>query len=178
MLLTVGVIGPAHALKGEVRIDVRTDDPDTRLEPGTVMPTEPESAGPLTIERLRFDGQRYFAIFQEAHDRTAAENLRGVKLLVDVDDEEESDDNDDAWYPHQIVGMACEMEDGTPLGEVISLQPGIAQDRLVVLTPEGEEVLVPFVRELVPEIDEESFTVVINPPGGLFPGIGQAEEAR
>ena len=48
----------------------------------------------------------------------------------------------------------------------------------MVTTPEGDDVAVPFVAELVPAIDPEAGTVTLDPPGGLFPGYGQAEEAR
>ena len=62
-------------------------------------------------------------------------------------------------------------------GELLG-KAGVAQDRLVVTTPEGDDVAVPFVAELVPSIDPEAGTVTLDPPGGLFPGYGQAEEAR
>lgn len=184
MLLTVAVIGPAHALKGEVRLDIRTDDPEGRLAPGCVLPAEPATgpaaAGHLTVSRLRFDGTRWYAAFVEATDRTAAEALRGVKLLVDSDTEEPEDD--DAWYTHELVGLRAirVLADGSAqeLGEVSGLEPGVAQDRLVVRTPDGQEVSVPFVEQLVPEIDPDAGTVTIDPPGGLFPGLGEAEEAR
>ncbi|CAM2740857.1 ribosome maturation factor RimM [Actinomyces slackii] len=176
MLLTVAVIGPAHALKGEVRLEIRTDDPEGRLAPGTVLPTEPASAGPLTVQRLRHDGTRWFASFQEAGDRTAAEALRGVALLVETDAEEPQED-EDAWYRHQLVGMRARDVAGAELGEVIDLEPGIAQDRLVVLTGGGQRVAVPFVEQLVPDIDPESSTVTIDPPGGLFPDAADDAEA-
>ncbi|AMD87647.1 16S rRNA processing protein RimM [Actinomyces radicidentis] len=188
MLLTVAVIGPAHALKGEVRLEIRTDDPDGRLAPGTVLPTEPAERGPLTVSRLRFDGQRWFAAFEEAPDRTAAEALRGTALLVDTDSEEGDDEDEESWYLHELVGLTAVLaRDGagaegtaaaTVLGEVVDLEEGVAQDRLVVRTPDGEEIAVPFVEEIVPEIDAEAGTVVIDPPGGLFPGLGEAEEVR
>ena len=182
MLLTVAVIGPAHALKGEVRLDIRSDDPEGRLAPGTVLPTDPAAAGPLTVARLRLDGQRWFAAFAEAGDRTAAEALRGVRLLVETDEEEA---DDEAWYAHELIGLTAvhvvgEGRDAEPLvlGTVTDLEPGVAQDRLVVRTPQGQDVAVPFVAELVPEIDPQAGTVTIAPPGGLFPGLGEAEEAR
>ncbi|MGK2349402.1 ribosome maturation factor RimM [Actinomyces sp. W5033] len=182
MLLTVAVIGPAHALKGEVRLDIRTDDPEGRLEPGTVLPTEPAAAGPLTVARLRFDGQRWYAAFAEAQDRTAAEALRGVHLLVETDGE---DEDDDGWYAHELIGLtavrlAGEASGDGPqvLGVVTDLEPGVAQDRLVVRTPQGESVAVPFVEALVPALDLEAGTVTLDPPGGLFPGLGEAQEVR
>ena len=127
MLLTVAVIGPARALKGEVRLDIRTDDPEGRLAPGAVLPTAPADAGPLTVTRLRFDGSRWFAVFAEAGDRTAAEALRGVRLLVETDDE---DAEDDAWYAHELIGLRAvrRLPDGSAetLGEVVDLERGVA----------------------------------------------------
>ena len=67
-----------------MRLEIRTDDPEGRLAPGTTVPTEPAHAGPLTVSRLRFDGSRWFAAFEQARDRTAAEALRGVRLLVET----------------------------------------------------------------------------------------------
>ena len=182
MLLTLAVIGPAHALKGEVRLEIRTDDPEGRLAPGTAVPTEPPQAGPLTVSRLRFDGSRWFASFEQVGDRTAAEALRGVKLLVETDDEapggEASEEAEESWYRHELVGLKALSVTGEELGEVTDLEPGVAQDRLVVTTPEGDDVAVPFVAELVPAIDPEAGTVTLDPPGGLFPGLGEVEEAR
>ena len=174
MQLTVAIIGPAHALKGEVRLEIRTDDPEGRLAPGTVLATQDRSGRPateLTVERLRFDGTRWFAAFAEAPDRTAVEALRGHRLLIDTDAEEE-DENDEAWYRHQLVGLAARHVDGTGLGTVTDLEPGVAQDRLIVTTPDGQHVAVPFVEALVPEVDPEADLVLIDPPGGLFPGLG------
>ena len=216
MLLTVAVIGPAHALKGEVRLDIRTDDPEGRLAPGTSLPVQAPrgDAGPagpvpdhLTVARLRFDGARWFARFEEARDRTAAEALRGARLMVDPDaadrggaggaggadttngaDRADSAGgaDDDAWYAHELIGLRAvrvvsgALPDGEiqHLGEVVDLEPGVAQDRLVVRTPDGERVAVPFVAELVPEIDPDAGTITLAPPGGLFPGVGRTEEAR
>ena len=198
MLLTVAVIGPAHALKGEVRLDIRTDDPEGRLAPGTSLPVQaPQGdagpAGPapdhLTVARLRFDGARWFARFEEVGDRTAAEALRGARLLVDTStaDRDGADSaEDDAWYAHELIGLRAirvvpeALPDGETqhLGEVVDLEPGVAQDRLVVRTPVGERIAVPFVEALVPEIDPDAGTITLAPPGGLFPGVGQTEEAR
>ncbi|GGO97148.1 ribosome maturation factor RimM [Actinomyces gaoshouyii] len=177
MQLTVAIIGPAHALKGEVRLEIRSDDPEGRLAPGAVLATQDRSGRPaadLTVERLRFDGTRWFAAFAEAPDRTAAEALRGHRLLIDTDTEPE-DEDDDAWYRHELVGLAARRVDGTGLGAVTDLEPGVAQDRLIITTPSGQRVAVPFVEALVPEVDLEAGLVVIDPPGGLFPGLGAAE---
>ena len=184
MLLTVAIIGPAHALRSEVRLDIRTDSPRARLAPGTRLPTDPAGAGPLTVSGLRLDGRRWYAVFAEAPDRTAAEALRGVRLLVDTDEIDDADDG--SYYAHELIGLtAVRLDDsgggGEVLGEVIDLERGVAQDRLVVRTPSGEEVAVPFVEALVPEVDPQAGTLTLDPPGGLFPSpgrTGQTGQAR
>ncbi|MBB2925012.1 ribosome maturation factor RimM [Cellulomonas cellasea] len=164
MLLTVARIVRAHGLRGEVALDLRTDAPDERLAVGTVLVTEPASAGPLTVARTRVQHDRWFVTFAEASDRTAAEALRGVDLLA----EEDASDDDDAWYPHELAGLRAEHVDGTLLGEVVGLEHLPAHDLLVVREPSGERTLVPFVRAIVPVVDVPGGRVVLDPPAGLM----------
>jgi len=107
---------------------------------------------------------------------------QGFLWLVETDDASEdamsSEEDDESWYRHELVGLRALSVSGEALGEVTDLEPGVAQDRLVVTTPEGDDVAVPFVAALVPAIDPEAGTVTLDPPGGLFPGLGEVEEAR
>lgn len=173
MELTVATVGRAHGLRGEVALDVRTDTPEERLAVGQVLRTDPADAGPLTVARVRHQGGRWYAGFAEVADRTAAEALRGVALVVEAD----ASDEEDAWYPHELAGLRAERPDGSPLGEVVGLEPAPAHDLLVVREPSGATALVPFVRALVPVVDVPGGRVVVDPPGGLFSGDGEAEVA-
>jgi 16S rRNA processing protein RimM len=164
MLLTVARVGRAHGLRGEVALDVRTDSPEDRLTTGAVLQTEPAERGPLTVVRVRVQHDRWFVTFAEAPDRTAAEGLRGVELVVEADE----DADDDAWYPHELAGLRAEHVDGRLLGEVVGLEHLPAQDVLVVREPDGARTLVPFVRAIVPVVDVPGGRVVIDPPGGLM----------
>lgn len=164
MQLTVGTVGRAHGLRGEVAVDVRTDTPAERFAVGTVLVTQPASAGPLTVTRTREQNGRWYLTFAEASDRTAAEGLRGVELVVDV----EASDEEDAWYPYELVGLRAEREDGTVVGEVVGLEHLPAQDALVVREPGGDRTLVPFVRAIVPVVDVAGGRVVLDPPRGLL----------
>jgi 16S rRNA processing protein RimM len=163
MLLTVARIGRAHGLRGEVALDLRTDSPAERFAVGTVLATEPASAGPLTVERIRVQQDRWFLTFAETGDRTAAEALRGVELLAEEDAAEE-----DAWYPHELAGLRAEHVDGSLLGEVVGLEHLPAHDVLVVRESSGARTLVPFVRAIVPVVDVRGGRVVLDPPGGLM----------
>jgi 16S rRNA processing protein RimM len=164
MLLTVARIGRAHGLRGEVALDVRTDAPEDRLTVGATLRTEPEGRGPLTITHIRVQQDRWYVTFAESADRTAAEALRGVELVVEADEEDE----EDAWYPHELAGLRAEHVDGSTIGEVIGLEHLPAQDVLVIRETGGARTLVPFVRAIVPVVDVPGGRVVLDPPGGLL----------
>lgn len=166
MRLTVARIGRAHGLKGEVSVELRTDIPEDRLVPGEVFDTEPASAGPLTVDRVRVQGGRWYVQFEEIRDRDAAEAARGVELTLDGTESDE----DDAWYVHQLVGLAVVRPDGTAVGEVVDLLSMPAQDLLVVKEPNGHRAMIPFVEEFVPEVDLEAGRVTVTPPYGLLAG--------
>ncbi|UZN04831.1 ribosome maturation factor RimM [Cellulomonas sp. S1-8] len=166
MLLTVARIGRPHGLRGEVALDVRTDAPETRFVVGARFVTEPAGPGPLEIEGLREAQGRWYATFVRVPDRSAAEALRGVALLVESDDDP---DDDDGWYPHELVGLRAEHAlDGRVLGEVIGLEHLPAHDVLVLREPDGARTLVPFVEAMVPVVDVAGGRVVLDPPGGLL----------
>lgn len=166
MQLTVAIIGAPHGLKGEVRLDVRTDSPQRRFSPGGMLETDPQEAGPLTVVRSREYKDSLYVMFEECRDRTAAENLRGVKLVVESDEDEETES--DAWYEHELVGLEVLDPDGYTLGEVIALETMPVQDLLVVKEPDGIITRVPFVREIVTEVDIDDSCVVVKAPPGLF----------
>jgi 16S rRNA processing protein RimM len=164
MQLTVARIGRAHGLRGEVALDVRTDDPAGRFARGAVLRTDPASAGPLTVATVREHQGRLLVGFAEVGDRTAAEALRGVELVVEA----VASDEEDAWYPHELVGLRAEDSDGEVLGTVEGLDHLPAHDVLVLREPGGERTLVPFVHAIVPVVDVAGGRVVIDPPGGLL----------
>jgi 16S rRNA processing protein RimM len=165
MELVVATIGRANGLRGDVTVDLRTDSPQERFAPGSVLVTDPPDAGPLTVARVRHQGARWFLGFREVNDRTAAEALRGVALVVEAQDD---DEDEDAWYPHQLTGLRAERPDGTVVGEVVGLEAFPAQDVLVVREPSGARTLVPFVRAVVPVVDVAGGRVVLDPPRGLL----------
>ncbi|WP_052436668.1 ribosome maturation factor RimM [Georgenia sp. SUBG003] len=170
MLLTVAVVGAPHGLRGEVRLDVRTDDPARRLAVGNVLETEPADAGPLTVARTRTTPEgAVYVLFEESRDRSSAESLRGVRLVVESD-EDEDDGEEEGWYPHELVGLRAVHVDGRELGTVAALEHLPAQDVLVVDEPGGTRARVPFVAELVPDVDPTAGTVTLDPPRGLFAG--------
>ena len=167
MQLVVGRIGRAHGIKGQVTVEVRTDEPELRLAPGAVLMTDPPSTGPLTITDGRVHSGRLLLSFEGVRDRTGAEALRNTLLIAEIDPEEVPEDPEE-FYDHQLVGLDVVTESGEPIGELAEVVHLPSQDLFLVRRPDGREVMIPFVVQIVPEIDLENQRVVVTPPPGLI----------
>jgi 16S rRNA processing protein RimM len=163
----VARIGRPHGIKGEVSVEVRTDDPEGRLAPGTVVRTDPEAAGPLTILTGRVHSGRLLLTFDGCVTRAGAERLRNVLLVADVDPDERPDDPDE-FFDRHLVGLRVETSDGNEVGSLAEVLHLPGQDVLVVRRGDDREVLVPFVAEFVPEVDIDGGRIVVDPPEGLL----------
>ena len=177
MQLVVARVGRAHGIKGEVTVEVRTDEPELRLPPGAVLATDPATAGPLTIETGRVHSGRLLLRFAGVHDRTGAEALRNVLLIADVDPEE-MPEGEDEYYDHQLMDLDVVLADGTEIGRITEISHLPSQDLFVVERPDGSEVYIPFVQEIVVEIDLEEQRAVIDPPPGLIDDKAEIVSSR
>lgn len=163
----VGTVGRAHGLNGEVFVDLSTDSPEQRFATGAQV----WAAGvPLTVTNCRYQGIRTVVAFGEVQDRTEAEKLTGVELVAYVD-ANESPDEVDEFYDHQLVGLDVLRSDGVWVGTVSRVDHLGFQDLLVIETATGER-LVPFVDALVPEVDLQAHSVVVR----AIPGLLEDEE--
>jgi 16S rRNA processing protein RimM len=168
--VVVGRVGKPHGLRGEVTVEVRTDEPDRRFAVGTSVRAERPggSAAPwsaLTVAATRWHQTTLLVRFEELSDRTTAEAARGLLLHADVSTDESPEDPEE-FYDHQLVGLAAVDVDGRALGEVGAVLHG-AQDLLQIRTPDGRDALVPFVAALVPEVDLPGGRVVVADRPGL-----------
>jgi 16S rRNA processing protein RimM len=165
--LTVGRIGKPQGIRGEVTVEVRTDSPEVRFAIGATLLTDPAERGPLVVESARDQNGRLVVAFEGVPDRNAAEQLRNTMLLVDAADVPPSDDPDE-FHDTELMGLAADLADGTHLGEVADVLHLPHGDVLVVRRPEGPEVLVPFVKAIVPDVDVAAGRLVVDPPDGLL----------
>ncbi|HET9422906.1 MAG TPA: ribosome maturation factor RimM [Nocardioides sp.] len=166
----VGRIGKPHGIRGEVTVEVRTDEPERRFADGAALSAAPPggsafAVSTLTVEATRWHQSTLLVSFAELTDRSSAEAARGVVLSVEVPADETPDDPEE-FYDHQLVGLAAFDVGGALLGEVSGLVHG-AQDLLTIRTPDGRDALVPFVKALVPEVDLAARRVVIADRPGL-----------
>ena len=176
--VVVGRIGKAHGVKGEVSVELRTDEPERRFADGAVLgirtPQGGTVAGPprpasLTVQRTRWHQSRLLVTFAEVADRTAAEAVRGLVLVTDVDADESPEDPEE-FYDHQLVGLTVLTTDGRAVGQVTEVVHGAGQELLAVRADDGRELLVPFVTAIVPVVDVAGGRIqVVDVPGLLTP---------
>ncbi|ADB33777.1 16S rRNA processing protein RimM [Kribbella flavida DSM 17836] len=169
MLVTVGRIGRAHGIKGEVGLDVRTDEPDRRFADGATLVTDTKPPRTLTVESSRWHSGRLLVKFVESPDRTAAEQLRNLVLQAEIAEDERPEDPEE-YYDRELIGLSVRTTDGEQAGEVIDVVHLPSQDLLEIRRPAGNAVLVPLVEQLVPKIDlDEKYVLVADRPGLLDP---------
>jgi 16S rRNA processing protein RimM len=178
-LLRVCRIGRAQGLKGEVTVQVFTDEPDYRFEPGSVLYTR-DGEQEFEVAHSRTFKNRWIIHFEGVDDRDAAEALNGTVLYGEADDPEDMLE-EDAWYPKDLVGLEARFADGNTLGapdgqtvgkvvDVIEGAQYLLKIRLAKPVEGETSTLVPFVDQLVPDIDLEDGYLTLDPPGGLIPG--------
>ena len=168
--LLVGIAVRAHGLRGELAVDVHTDSPDERFAPGSVLAARTPAgapAGQLTVESSRMHSGRLLVRFAEVPDRTAAEELRGTRLLISADTLPPPEDPEE-FHVHQLEGLRAELEDGSVVGTVREVVHGPGGELLVLARPDLPDALVPFVRAIVPTVDLDGGRVVLTPPEGLL----------
>ncbi len=168
--LRVGRLTKAHGLKGAIKIELFTDAPERRFTPGSVFSLQVPTSSPWhgkTIEllELKWYNSHPVAFFTGISDRSEAETLIKAILWIDHDMDEASDE-EDAWFDHQLVGLAV-IRDGVRVGTLTHVEHFPAQDLLTVTTSSGD-VLVPFVKAIVASVDIEAGTMTVTPPLGLF----------
>jgi 16S rRNA processing protein RimM len=168
-LRVIGRVAKVHGLHGELTVELRTDSPEERFAEGAEVRAELRdgTTRTLTVSAARPHGGRLLVRFDGVPDRDAAEALRGAVLSADVADLPPIEDPDE-FYDHELEGLAAELGDGTAIGTVREVVHGPGGELLVLARPAGGEVLVPFVREIVPEVDVPAGRLVVDPPPGLL----------
>ena len=178
MRIVVGRVGRPHGIRGEVVIGVRTDEPDLRFAVGATVdvrsspddegPDDGGAAPPLRVVSARWHSGQLLVAFAGITDRTAAGELTGSWLSVDSSQLPAIPDPDE-FRDHELIGLSVRTVAGDPVG-VVSDVLHYGQDLLVVRRADGPggECLVPFVKQMVPEVDLAGGVLVIDPPPGLL----------
>lgn len=171
--IIVGVIGRPHGVRGEVAVELRTDEPKRRFAPRQVLGEE-EGSRLFTVRSVRDHSGRFLVVFAELVDRAAAEAVRGVRLVATVEPDERPAEPGE-FYDRHLIGLTATTPDGVELGTVGSVLHLPAQDVLEIQTAAGTR-LVPFVAALVPEVDLDEGRLTVLDVAGLLDDRVDADE--
>jgi len=168
MQVTVGRIGRPHGIRGAVVVGVRTDEPDLRFAVGSRLDTDRADVGTLTVAAVRWHSGTLIVRFDGVRDRDGAADLTGTWLSVDSGTLAPPDDPDE-FRDHDLIGLSVQTTDGTAVGVVEDVLH-YGQDILAIRSRDGNagEILVPFVKAIVPDVDVAAGVLVIDPPPGLL----------
>ena len=169
----VGVIGRPHGVRGEVAIELRTDEPDRRFEPGQVLHDE-SGIRPFTVQSVRDHSGRLLVRFAEVVNRETAEAVRGTLLIAAVEPKDRPLEPEE-FYDRQLIGLQVRRPDGVVVGTVNSVLHLPSQEVLEVETANGPR-LIPFVTALVPHIDLEACCLTVADVAGLLEDLQDVDE--
>jgi 16S rRNA processing protein RimM len=163
----VGRVARAHGLRGQVIVNVETDFPDERFQPGAELFVKRANGAveTLTITTVRFHHERPVIGVRGVDDMNAATALAGAELRVPV--ERLAALPAGTFYRHDLVGCAVETEDGAQVGTVSDVEGTLTGSRLVVQTGHGE-ALIPLAVEICTRIDPAGKRIVVRLPEGLL----------
>jgi 16S rRNA processing protein RimM len=169
----VGVIGRPHGVRGEVAVELRTDEPERRFAPGQVLRDE-GGTRPFTVQSVRDHSGRLLVRFAEVVNRETAEAVRGTLLIAAVEPEERPLEPEE-FYDRQLIGLQVRRADGVVVGTVNTVLHLPSQEVLEVETANGPR-LVPFVTALVPHIDLEACCLTVADVAGLLDDLQDVDE--
>ncbi len=167
--LIIGNIVAPQGLQGDVRVNPSSDFPERFVKPGKRWLQENKET-PQVIKLIsgrQLPGKNIFIVrFKGVNDRSQAESLVGKKLLVPSNDRPQLAPEE--FHLLDLVGLKAKLEaNGPAIGKVTNLTTA-GNDLLEIELLEGRKVLIPFVKQIVPEIQIHEGWLRITPPPGLL----------
>jgi 16S rRNA processing protein RimM len=153
--LVVGLVRGVHGLRGAVRVEVLSDNPE-RFDVGSVLHREGDER-PLTVVSAQRDGPGLLIRFDEIPDRNAADQLRNVFLEADAQDLPA-----DSYFWHDIVGCTVLTTEGEDLGRVVDIFR-VGESEVYTVRGSRGEILVPAVASVVVELSPAAGRIVVDP---------------
>jgi len=162
---TIGKIVAPFGLRGEVKVLSLSDIPD-RFVKLTVAYLSPDCTC-YPIESVRpYKGDMVIMKFGGIDDANAAERLRNRDLYIPL--EKLAKLPPDSYYQHDIIGLPVSTLDGTALGTITDIMVTGSNDVYIVKAPDGRQILLPAIKEVVKQVDLIRRVMYIHPMRGLL----------
>ncbi len=161
--LIVGRIARPHGVRGEVGMKLMTEHPGHLLGVRTLYVGERRQ--PLPVQRMRRHQQGMIIQFTGVTDRDMAEDLRDEVVYVHLSDAVPLEDGE--YYLFQIEGIRVVTDSDEELGRLTDVLETGANDVYVITTPEGREILIPAIPEVICKVDVQGQVMVVHLLEGL-----------
>lgn len=163
VFLAVGRLRRAHGVEGEMLMDILTDFPE-RLKTGKTLYLG-EAHQPVRIKGVRGHDREMIIHLEGISTPEGAAPYRNQMLYVKASELPELDEG--VYYHHQLLGLSVIDEVGQPLGKLADILETGANDVYVVKTPDGKELLLPALEEIILEVNLERGEMRVRPPEWL-----------
>lgn len=170
----VGKIVNTQALRGEVRVMATTDFPEERFKIGATLAI---FNGDKLVETVVVDGHRLHKNFNLLHFKgkdniNDVEKFKGFDLKVAGTEREADELDENEFYYDDIIGLEVYTTDETYLGKVREITSLPSNDVWAIQRPnKGKDILIPYIEDIVLEIDLADNRVVIDPMDGLIDDV-------
>ncbi|AIM17682.1 16S rRNA processing protein RimM [Bacillus sp. X1(2014)] len=165
----VGKIVNTHGIKGEVRVISRTDFPEERYKVGNklylFLPNEAQPKE-LTVKSHRTHKNFDLLVFEGYENINLVEKFRDG--ILKVPESQLKDLEEDEFYFHEIIGCLVKTTQGEVIGKITEILTPGANDVWVVKGENGKEILIPYIHDVVKEVDVQEKMVLIEPMEGLL----------
>ena len=168
MRLKVGKIVNTHSLKGEVKVISSTDFEEERFKKGSklLITRGNQLIREVVVQSYRNHKNFLLVKFEGIDSVEEAEKLKNLQIKIDSDEVGELEENE--FYFHQIIGCEVFDENDRNLGEIIDILTPGANDVWVIKGEEGKEILIPYIEDVVKQIDITNKKVNIKVMEGLI----------
>lgn len=163
--LQVGVITQTHGIHGEVKVFPTTDDAKRFKKLGEVILENGKERFPVTIEGVKFFKQYVILKFKGFDSINEIEKYKNAKLLVTRENAVKL--QKDEYFVADLLGMQVVTEDEEPLGSLKKVLATGANDVYIVENEDGEELLLPAIKECILKIDMENRRITVHLMDGL-----------
>ena len=172
---TIGQVVAFFGVQGELKVRLLTDIPNRFSELETVYVGANHT--PCSIQSVRpYKGEMIVLKLTGIDDANAAEPLRNQELAIPMS--ELAKLPTDSYYQHDILGLRVLTLDGQELGQVVDIIVTGSNDVYIIKKPEGSQVLIPAIKDVIKQIDLIRRTMHIDPLPGLLDNIAQSKERR
>ncbi|PHK50714.1 ribosome maturation factor RimM [Staphylococcus edaphicus] len=167
MKVEIGKIVNTHGIKGEIKVKSNSDFTETRFQPGEKVIIERKNTESLEfiIASYRMHKGLHMLTFEGIHNINDIEYLKGETIMQDRD-HEEIELGEHEFYYSDIIGCTVFDDKETPIGRVTEIFETGANDVWVVKG--DKEYLIPYIADVVKDIDVEGRRIVITPMEGLL----------